>query len=170
MKKPRSGLKRRSLMRWALKELSNVARGWRSIQLGRLTLSELMTYYAATPVTVEDRVLIIRINRLYRHNMSAHDMYEATRGVWRLGDRRRGAAYAFAVFEGVVREVYRIESWHPAGSTPYTTRTNAELTVEGRWEFCGTVADAQIRERYVDRSVGAYFKKGQQSPVTYVNC
>jgi len=153
-----------------LDDLTNLCRGWRSVQLGRLPLSELMIYYAAKPVQVDEPALLIRINQLYRHNMPAHDLYEATRGVWRLGERREGATYALAVFEGVVREVYEIDEWHPAGSTPYWSRDQSELRMEGRWEFTGKPAPAKVREKYNGRSVASYFKKGQQSPVVYVNC
>lgn len=153
-----------------LDDLTNEVRGWRSIEMGRLPLSELMIYYAAEPVEVTDQALLIRINRLYRHGMSAVELYEATRGVWRVGLRREGAKYALAVFEGVVRETYVIESWHPAASTAYSTRDTAEMSTEGRWEFTGRVAPDEVRDRYFGKSVAAYFRRGQQSPVVYVNC
>jgi len=151
-------------------DLTNSVRGWRNVQLGRLPLAELMTYYAAKPVEVTDPVLLIRINQLYRHGMPAHDLYEATRGVWRLGSRCRGAKYALAVFEGVVRDAYQLDEWHKAGTTAYTTRDANELRLPGRQEFTGHVAPNEIRDRYVGKSVAAYFKRGQQSPVVYVNC
>ncbi|HET6569768.1 MAG TPA: hypothetical protein VFG50_17515 [Rhodothermales bacterium] len=153
-----------------LDELTNRVRGWRSIQTGRLPLHELIVYYAAKPVKVEVPALLIRINRLYHHNMSAVELYEATRGVWKLGPRREGARYAFAVFEGVVRAVYEITEWHPAATIPYSTRNAEELRYKGRWEFAGHQAPEPIWSHYVDRSVAAYFRYGQQSPVVYVNC
>lgn len=152
-----------------LDELTNEVRGWRSIQLGRMPLSELVTYYAATPVSVDDPVLLIRINRLYRHGMPVHDLYEATRGVWKVGNRRQKAKYALAVFEGVVREVYEIEAWHPAGATHYTTRLAEDVMIPGRWEFTGRTASEPVRSRYVGHSVAAYLKVGSQNPVAYVN-
>ena len=36
-----------------LDALTNEVRGWRSLQLGRIPLPQLTTYYAATPITVE---------------------------------------------------------------------------------------------------------------------
>lgn len=150
--------------------LANEVRGWRSLQLGRLPLSELTMYYAAKPVTVTVPALLIRINRLYRHNMTAHELYEATRGVWKLGSRCTKARYAFAVFEGVVREVYEIESWHSAATTSYATRDAGKLTRDGRREFLGRVADAEVRDAYVGRSVAEEFRRGQRSPVVYKNC
>ena len=102
--------------------LSNVVRGWKSLQLGRMTLDELIGYYAAKPVSIVDPVLLIRVNKLYRHNMTPLELQEATRGIWRVGPRRSGAKYALALFEGVVREVYEIQDWHPACTLPYSTR------------------------------------------------
>jgi uncharacterized protein len=149
--------------------LTNEVRGWRSIEMGRLPLSELVIYYAAKPVLVTDPVLLIRINRLYRHGMSEQELFEVTRGVWKLGERRNGARYALAVFEGVVREVYTIEAWHRAGTLPYATRELEDVLAPGRVEFSGHVAPQPVRDRYLHRSVAAYFKRGQQSPVIYVN-
>lgn len=155
---------------FGLDELTNEVRGWRSIQSGRLPLREMIVYYAAKPVEVEVPALLIRINRLYHHNMSEQELYGATRGTWKLGVRRKGAQYAFAVFEGVVRAVYEITGWHPAGTTPYATRDAEEIGRKGRWEFVGQRAPEPIWSQYVDRSVAAYFRRGQQSPVVYVNC
>src|SRR2546423_2694271 len=101
------------------------------VQFGRLSLSELIFYYAAAPVDVVDPAILIRINRLYRHGMSEDELYEATRGVWKLGPRRERARYAMAVFEGVVREVYVVDRWHPAGSTAYHTNVQGNVNVAG---------------------------------------
>lgn len=95
-----------------LESLTNRVLGWRSVQLGRLSLEELCSYYAPVPVSITEPALLIRINRLYRHGMTAQELYEATRGVWVLGPRRMKARLAFAVFDRIVREVYRIDSWH----------------------------------------------------------
>lgn len=119
-------------------------------------------------VTVTEPSLLIRIAQLYRDGMSAEDLYEATRGVWRLGERREVARYALAIAAGVVREVYQIHRWHPAGSTPYRTRPMRDVNVPGRWEFTGAVAPGPIRSKYVGKSVAHYFKKGCVAPVSYV--
>jgi len=149
--------------------LTNEVRGWRSVQLGRMPLSELVTYYAAREVEITDPVILVRINRGYRHAMSERELYEITRGVWRLGTRRNKARFALATFEGVVREVYCIEVWHPAGTTSYTTRSSEEVRIPGRWEFVGRVAPESVRSRYVGGSVTRYLKPGLQSPIVYVN-
>jgi len=153
-----------------LDKLTNLVSGWRSVQLGMMPLSELIVYYAAKPVTIDDPVLLIRINRLYRHGMSDEELYEATRGLWKLGARKNGAKYALAVFEGVVREIYRIKKWHPAGTLPYTTGIHKRLDYKGRCEFEAEIAPDEVRNKYLDRSVAAYFRKGLQAPVLYEHC
>ena len=152
-----------------LGELANQVRGWKSLQTGRMTLDELIGYYAAKPVTVVHPALLIRINKLYRHNMSQLELYEITRGIWKLGERRNGVRYALAVFEGVVREVYKIQSWYPALTTSYITRDLSERDANGRWEFEGIRAPDDIRNQYYLGSVRVYFRRGNQSPVVYVN-
>lgn len=102
--------------------------------------------------------------------MSDEELYEATRGVWKVGPRREEAKYALAVHDGIVREVYEITEWQPAGTTPYSTRNEDELPLEGRWEFVGGLAAPEIRQAYIGASVSDYFQRGQQNPITYVNC
>ena len=46
--------------------------------------------------------LLIRINQSYQEGMSDIALYEAARGVWRLGPRRERAHIALAVHRGVV--------------------------------------------------------------------
>ncbi|MBF8274892.1 MAG: hypothetical protein HW380_3997 [Magnetococcales bacterium] len=150
--------------------LSNAVRGWQSIQFGRMPLKTLVTYYAAAPGEIDDPVLLIRINKLYRHGMSARELYEATRGVWKLNKKRvESVKFAFSVFEGVVREVFEVDSWYPAGSLPYETRSTSDVTLEGRWEFEGHIAMDDIRNKYIDRSVKKYLPQKAQNPISYVN-
>lgn len=106
-----------------LDNLTNLVRGWQSVQFGRKPSEELVPYYAAKPTDIKDAVILIRINQRYRHGMSSQELYEATRGIWKLSPHRaERATYAFALFEGIVREVYEIEQWHPAGTLEYETR------------------------------------------------
>lgn len=151
-------------------KLTNAVGGWESDSVGRMPLSELIALYGAKPVDVVHPSLLIRINRLYRYGMSAAELYEMTRGIWKVGPRRSKARYALAVYKGVVRAVFEIESWHPERSTPYNIRVFDEPPRPGRWEFIGRPADELIHVQYFGRSVQHYFKRGQRGPVAYVNC
>lgn len=77
-------------------------------------------------------VVLIRVPRAFRPGMSDLALYEATRGVWKIGPRRNDVRYAFAIYEGVVQEVYEIERWQLAWTTPYTTRTFQNPGATGR--------------------------------------
>ena len=156
---------------WPSKALLNKVRGNRSLDLGRVPLSELEFQYAAKPITIVEPAMLIRINKLYYPGMTSEALYEATRGIWTCGIRREKARYAFAVFEGVVREVYRIHSWHPAWTLEYRTRApeDVQRPKRKRWEFSGEVAD-ELSARYKGGSVEKHFSKGAQLPFTYLNC
>lgn len=151
-------------------KLTNAVRGWGSKVVGRSSLAELRALYDAAPADIDDAVLLIRINQLYRYGITAEELYEVTRGVWKISKRREGVRYAFAIFRGVVREVYCVDGWFPAGSTAYFTRSAEEVNVPERWEFVGHVAGQAVREKYIDKSVSSYLFSSSQNPLKYVNC
>ncbi|MGD0815923.1 MAG: hypothetical protein ABSA83_20210 [Verrucomicrobiota bacterium] len=149
-----------------LKNLVNQVRG-HGAKYGRTPLRELIARYTQLKANIRDPVILIRINKLYRYGMTDAELYDATRGVWRVGPKREKAEFALAVFEGVVREVYKIKHpWLPAGST-FSTRDRRGITAPRRWEFVGTVAEDRIRKRYVNRYVGDLFPHGAQNPISY---
>lgn len=147
-----------------LSRLSNRVAGHHYRSFGRIGSIELIQMLSAKPVVVRHKALLITINRLYRSNMSNEELYEATRGIWKLGLRRENAEYGMAVYQGIVREVYRIEKWHPAGTLPYKTRDAEGFEKSGRWEFEGTIA-TEIRDEYIGNSVGL----SGQNPIRYMN-
>ncbi len=145
-------------------QLTNRVSGYHKGSFGRITAQELISTLSAKPVEIRHKAILITINKLYHSHMSPQELYEATRGIWVIGPRRDKVEYAMAIYQGVVREVYRIEQWHPAGTLEYHTRDSSELQDEGRWEFSGIVADA-VRAEYI----GFYVGKGGQNPIRYVN-
>jgi hypothetical protein len=148
--------------------LTNLVRGKGTRSLGRLSLSDLVALYRKRPVEIREPAILIRINELYRPGMTPMELYDATRGIWKVAPRRSRAKYAFAVFAGVIREVYLIEQWLPAGST-LSSPSPEDLRDPKRWEFVGRLAPEQLRKRYVDRYVGHTFRQGSQNPIKYVN-
>ena len=148
--------------------LANAVRG-HGTQYGRLSLQEVVAHYTKRKANIREPAILIRINKLYRYGMSDIELYDATRSAWRVGAMRDQVQYAFSVYEGVVREVYRITGWLSAGST-FNVRSGGRATHRsGRVEFVGTLADQVIRRRYVNRYVGHLFTRGAQNPISYVN-
>lgn len=152
-----------------LKNLANRVHG-HGAKFGRMPLNEAVAHYTQRKANVREPAILIRINQLYHYGMTDVELYDSTRGVWRVGPKRDKAKYALAVFEGIVREVYRITGWLPAGSTFNVRRGGRGVRSPERWEFVGTIAEESIRRRYVNRYVGHLFRQGNQSPVSYVNC
>lgn len=148
-------------------KLTNEVRGQHSAIEGRMSLEQVKILYDSDEAEVEVPAILIRVNKLYRYDMTVTELYEATRGIWKIGQRRYKVQYAFAIYRGIVREVYRIKSWHKAGTTKYKTRPRNDTNTSGRWEFKGEIAN-DIRKQYVDKSVAKYFPNNSQNPIKYV--
>jgi hypothetical protein len=134
-----------------------IARAWRP-------LADIVAGYAATPIEIahEHRVLLIRVSREYRHGITSEELYDKTRQWWKVNPHRQ-PDYAFSVFDGIVRAVYRIEEWEPVLPEEQVGR------MKGRWRFDG-VRDPEMEERYVWKNVSSYLRAGAQNPIKYVNC
>ncbi len=150
-------------------QLTNKVRGRDARMRGREALDDLIARYAARKITIQEPSVLIRINRLYCPGIEAQRLYEITRGVWKIGERRNRLVYAFAVYRGVVREVYKIKSWHRAGTTRYRYRKRGVLDIGGRWEFVGRLAEPSVRNRYRGGSVAHLLPDGARNPLRYVS-
>lgn len=152
--------------------LANAVRGWRSGFYGRMDIKQLVSIYHEERVEIDEPAILIKLIWSYHYGMSDTELYDGTRGVWKLGKRRNNAKYAFAVYEGIVREVYEIQQWFPAGSTFNSRDPENQKFQEypGRWEFIGRVAASGLRKKYLLKSVGHYWGKHPRSPVIYANC
>ena len=157
-----------------IENLTNQQRGHHSSTYGKIEVSLLESRYNCEELSlddVEDDVILIRINKLYRNDMTPYELYDTTRGYWRVNlEQARRAKYALAVYYGMVLEVYQITEWFPAFSTMLnqdmdeTTREK----VKDRYEFIGTVAQENIRRKYKDKSVSNIFTRGDQNPIRYI--
>jgi hypothetical protein len=129
---------------------------------------ERMRTLSGSPVNVDDPVVAVNLSQTYRYGMSAEELYDCTRGIWRLSKgRAEGAKYAFAVYRGVIIEVYEVDQWLSAGTTKYRWRQFTHAHLQGRYEFVGKVAPDAIREKYVDQLMPV---PHGQNPVRYLNC
>ena len=155
-----------------IKNLTNRQRGHKSSTYGKIEVSLLDARYNHEKLKedeIKDNLLLIRINKRYRNDMTPQELYDATRGYWRLNVKNAEKVdYALAVYEGMVLEVYEIVTWLPALST-FMDRPNRKDSkdMEGRYEFVGKIANEKVREHYVDKSVKDYFPVGDSNPIKY---
>ena len=153
-----------------LDNLTNKVRGLHSKSFGRTSIDDINIKYTADEVTVTDNVIAITINKLFYSNITEEELYEATRGIWKLGERRTKAKFAFAVFQGVIREVFEINQWYQSGTLEYNTRDSSKFEEMKRWEFDGKIASDDTRNKYIKKSIKSYITQGSQNPIKYINC
>jgi len=127
-----------------------------------------------TEINITEPSLLIRTSRLFKKGMTNHELYEITQGDWKLGPDREKATYAFCITNMIVQQIYVIQYWQPAGTKTYTTAAQQAANIkdgrwDGRWEFIGEIAPAAIGDKYIGKSVEHYFKRGNASPVMYLN-
>lgn len=150
-----------------LANLTNLVSGHRSSGVGRLPAKELIAELAAKFITIDEPAITFNINRSYFHGMSNEDLYEFTRGIWIVGKPgQKQAKFALAVYRGIVREVYEIVKWYPAGSTSYSRRQFQPNELQNRFEFVSQVAQVAAREKYVGSRVPV---AKSQNPIKYYN-
>jgi hypothetical protein len=159
-----------------INNLTNKQSGYKSAAFGRMTIDQVNALYNKQPIDIEEPAILIRINQAFRYSMTEIELYDYTRGRWKLNpERAKSAKYGFAVYEGVVQEVYEITDWHKAGTTFSTRQVNEDAglntkdSLVGRFEFVGNVAQKEIRDKYKFMSVGHYFRKGNSNPIMYLN-
>jgi len=126
---------------------------------------------------VDEPVVAINIAEQYPQVKNADELYNCTRGFWRLKrESAEKASYAFAVYKGVIKEVYEIDSWEPAKVqtgqislsklNSQTIETGTPINF-GRYQFVGKIASENIRNKYVERHIPIVHG---QSPILYFNC
>jgi hypothetical protein len=147
--------------------LSNIVGGDQGRGARRRSVQSIIDDQNARNVIVTHKAILIRINRKYREGMSSDELYAATRGRWKIGPRGDRAEYALAVFEGVVKEVYKIKEWNPRIGRNQSRKQS--VRAEGRREFEGVIAPQSIRRKYLGKSVRDHFSRGSQNPIRYVN-
>ena len=142
-------------------KLTNQKRGKDSRKYGIEEVSVLDDKYRNETLEEEDitdNVILLKIKKFYREGMSARELYDVTRGYWRVASiKRERVDFAFAVFNGIVREVYKVEKWLPALST-FTERSDVRVckpkkVKNEKYEFVGRIADEEIRMKYRGKSV-----------------
>ncbi len=151
-----------------IENLANLVRG-HGARLGRMPIEDLVAHYTRRPARIREPAILIRVNQLYRYGMTDAELYDATRSAWVVGDKRKRVKLAFAIYEGVVREVYRVTDWLPGGSTFTHQSQGRAVRRPHRWEFVGVIAETAVRNRYINKYVGHLFRQGAQNPVAYVN-
>jgi hypothetical protein len=110
-------------------------------------------------ININELAILFRINRTYSPDLSPEELYNVTRENWVLRERRENADYAFAVYRGFIKQVYRIHSWDFSG-----------VITNGNERYCFKGEIAEDKQHYIGKNVASYFRRGMASSTLYVNC
>jgi hypothetical protein len=132
-----------------IENLNNKVRG-HGADFKRLPIYELSSILMGEEVSVlnEHKGVAFLLEKTFDNSFGDLELLEHTRGIWRR-KQPPDVKYAFATFRGVVKEVYEIHSWVPAGTQEYFTRNLDPKKAINRFEFVGKKAPDQVRDRYV---------------------
>lgn len=158
-------------------KLTNIQKGHHSSEYGRIDVDELNARSNQVMLAESDidiNAVLIKINQAYHYGMSDFEIYEATRSCWRMSPEKANEMdYCFAIYDGMIIEVYKIAAWVPCHTTLQGTRENfydkeiyKKDEKQKRIEFVGTIAEEDVRERYKGSLVSDWFK--YQNPIYYV--
>lgn len=163
--------------------LTNQQRGYESDEYGIVEVTALNARFQKDELEardITDNVMMININKLYRSNMTAFDLYEATRGYWRVNiAKAEKVNYVFSVYGGIVLEVYQVSGWFEelatmmhsrpeASDNPYDSDCDEEGAGSKRYEFVGRIAPEVIRKKYLFKSVEDFYSNGKRNPIRYI--
>ncbi len=147
--------------------LTNLVRGHHSSAHGLVALPEVVAQYRAQQCPpIPHSVLMFKIQKGWRPGMSKDDVFEKTRGHWRVAVRtRERAEYALGIAYGVIYGAYRIDSWFPS-KMPGDQGKN-------RWGFNGGeapeleyVIGTQVRDAFPNQVMYRRFLEGYPGSVS----
>jgi hypothetical protein len=137
--------------------LTNIVAGHHQNETGIKSVDEVRACYSKPIDEVlnpTDKLLIVKLNRPIKGDDQY--IYEKTRGTWVLAERNaKQADYVLAVYNGVVRAVFKPKKWLPVP---------VQEGKRQRWEFVG---DEVTDSPYLYTEVSEYAKG--QNPIAYIN-
>ncbi|MGQ0286323.1 LEM-3-like GIY-YIG domain-containing protein [Pasteurellaceae bacterium 22721_9_1] len=164
-----------SLVKPNQQPLTNIQGGTHSSEKGLMSLSELKNLYDPQELKTDLPIVLITINRNYndlKRKLKSgeikqadieQEIYNRTRGYWKMSQRREKVKYAVAVYRGWTLAVYEISHW-----------VEAPIERQGRWGFEGKILpkDSPIYQELVDKLTYSSNEdyKAPQNPITYRNC
>ena len=67
------------------------------------------------PEDIQHSIMVIKINKRYHRDMTAVELYDVVRGIWRASlnsIKRRKVEYVFGVYNQLIVAVYKPDEWH----------------------------------------------------------
>jgi hypothetical protein len=114
-------------------KLTNLVAGHEHHELGLASLETVLARHAkAKTPSIEEPVLVLKLNRLWEPDMNPEALLKVSQGVWGVGKEiREKAQIALVISFGIIRGVYEIDrdGWKPA----------SKAKDKGKWIFTGRI-------------------------------
>lgn len=159
--------------------LTNIVAGHHSAEA--LSVEDYEKVYGAEELKEEEikhKIVVIKINKLYRRNIPDHELYDSVRGIWRASiDKARSADYVFGVYNSLIVAVYKPTRWYRCKEEPgrrprpYEVLTskneNRIFFVDENFEQ-GLPLDENAAFYYEKSIAGLKLNQRAQNPITYL--
>lgn len=127
---------------------------------------------------IKHKIMIIKINKLYRRTMPDDELYDAVRGVWCVSIKRaQSVDYVFGVYNLLIVAVYKPSEWFicknaidklPRQDIVLNTKTeNRKYFVDQNFER-GDPLDENEMFYYGKSIAGLKLNQRAQNPITYL--
>lgn len=160
--------------------LTNKVSGHHSAEA--LSVEDFERVFGAEELKAEDirhRILVIKINRMYRRDIPEDELYDYVRGVWKASIKNvRKVDYVFGVYNSLIVAVYKPTKWFGCKEAPERRpRQDSELTptTENRIFFVdenfenGIPMDSDAAFYYEKSIRGLKSIQRAPNPITYLN-
>lgn len=148
------------------------------------TVEEFEQEFSAKEIDENDikhHLLVIKVNRLYRRNMTAGQIYEAVRGCW-IGrypykmDRLKKVQYVLGVYNDLIIGVYRPSKWAYVEDDPtgVPERDKGNIVLNKRVYFRDFAFENdedldEVQKFYLHKSVAQIKKVDRSQNPTYID-
>jgi hypothetical protein len=149
-------------------DLSNIVSGHNSLQKGLMTTDEIIRLYNAEKLLkINNDCVIININKKYPKGGIGLSIYDATKETWTISKKKlSNIKFVLSEYKGLIVEVFEVESWYEK-DRGYTTKSKKYGQTKTGYGFKGTVANPNVRDLYINKSIQHTKKKGAASVIRF---
>lgn len=145
-----------------------------------LTAEEIERQYGAKPLNPEDlahKLLVIKVNKSYKRNMSPEETYDIVRGVWSANiNRAQQSDYVLGVYNNLIVGCYKPDCWYkisecPLNKIPQHTQDADLSSMQNRIFFeCSNISILDKNQSfYLYKSIEKFEHiQKSQNPIAYI--
>lgn len=122
-----------------IENLTNTMRSTEAKYFGRMSPRALLANFSPNKSEITHPSIMFWANVNFNYSLTPQELYDSTRQNWNIGEMKNKAEIAFCIIDDIIWEVYQIEKW--------VQRENLN------WDFEGRIADAEIRNKYLNIDV-----------------